>query len=182
MPSADQDATPKNFVLLIVEHGVPCALEWSCAYYINVYVQDVGEAEALGEALNGHDVSSGVWVAEVDLVDDGPSDWPGARECKLSASSCRRATEAEWLEHVRGEWVLPVRDSEASEANDELLDSTPVMALLPCGLPPGRPAPEGGYMRLVYPDGWPRCPSCGDPVLDGHITCGDARCNEAGHR
>jgi hypothetical protein len=180
MPSADQDATPKNLVLIIVEHGVPCALEWSCAYYINVYVQDAGEAEALGEALDGHDVSSGVWVAEVDLVDDGPSDWPGARECKLSASSCRRATEAEWLEHVRGEWVLPVRDSEAGPG---IVDLEQPVALLPCGLPRSSiPVPEGGYMRLVYPEDWPRCPSCGDHALDGHITCGDARCNEAGHR
>jgi hypothetical protein len=26
-----------------------------------------------------------------------------------------------------------------------------------------------------YPAGWPRC-ACGEPVMDGHLTCGQARC------
>jgi hypothetical protein len=29
-----------------------------------------------------------------------------------------------------------------------------------------------------YPTTWPRCPSCGKPALDGHLTCGAAACNE----
>jgi hypothetical protein len=29
-----------------------------------------------------------------------------------------------------------------------------------------------------YPLDWPKCPSCGRPVMDGHITCGQAKCNE----
>jgi hypothetical protein len=33
-----------------------------------------------------------------------------------------------------------------------------------------------------YPIGWPKCPSCGAPALDGHITCGQAMCNEGAHR
>jgi hypothetical protein len=33
-----------------------------------------------------------------------------------------------------------------------------------------------------YPPDWPKCPSCGEPALDGHITCGKATCDEAGHR
>lgn len=33
-----------------------------------------------------------------------------------------------------------------------------------------------------YPPDWPRCPGCGKPALDGHITCGDARCDEGGRR
>ncbi|HET7341051.1 MAG TPA: hypothetical protein VFL90_06285 [Methylomirabilota bacterium] len=27
-----------------------------------------------------------------------------------------------------------------------------------------------------YPAGWPRCPGCGSPALDGKVTCGDAAC------
>ena len=27
----------------------------------------------------------------------------------------------------------------------------------------------------MYPEGWPKC-DCGRPVLDGHLTCGDAAC------
>lgn len=33
-----------------------------------------------------------------------------------------------------------------------------------------------------YPDNWPRCPGCGQPAIDGHITCGDARCGEGERR
>lgn len=33
-----------------------------------------------------------------------------------------------------------------------------------------------------YPPGWPRCPGCGRPALDGHITCGNAVCNESERR
>jgi hypothetical protein len=33
-----------------------------------------------------------------------------------------------------------------------------------------------------YPAGWPTCPGCAMPALDGHITCGDVGCNEAGRR
>ena len=34
----------------------------------------------------------------------------------------------------------------------------------------------------VYPPDWPRCPVCGDYALDGHITCGKAKCDEAEQR
>ncbi len=39
------------------------------------------------------------------------------------------------------------------------------------------PKPADGY-----PEGWPRCPGCGRAALDGHITCGDARCGEGARR
>jgi hypothetical protein len=32
-----------------------------------------------------------------------------------------------------------------------------------------------------YPADWPRC-ACGRPVLDGHLTCGEIRCNESNAR
>jgi len=35
---------------------------------------------------------------------------------------------------------------------------------------------------MTYPADWPRCPACGEPALDGHITCGSFACNEAWHR
>jgi hypothetical protein len=28
----------------------------------------------------------------------------------------------------------------------------------------------------MYPPNWPKCPACGEPALDGHITCGQAAC------
>jgi hypothetical protein len=36
--------------------------------------------------------------------------------------------------------------------------------------------------RMTYPPNWPRCPSCGDYALDGHITCGRVECNEGEQR
>jgi len=32
-----------------------------------------------------------------------------------------------------------------------------------------------------YPPDWPAC-LCGEPVLDGHVTCGRAECDEAAAR
>lgn len=34
----------------------------------------------------------------------------------------------------------------------------------------------------MYPEGWPRCPVCGDSALDGHLTCGRIECDEKGQR
>jgi len=34
---------------------------------------------------------------------------------------------------------------------------------------------------MNYPQGWPTC-ACGDPVLDGHLTCGRVECDESGAR
>lgn len=33
-----------------------------------------------------------------------------------------------------------------------------------------------------HPAGWPACPGCGRPALDGHITCGNAACAEGDRR
>lgn len=33
----------------------------------------------------------------------------------------------------------------------------------------------------MYPSDWPKC-VCGAPVLDRHVTCGAATCDEAGER
>jgi hypothetical protein len=34
----------------------------------------------------------------------------------------------------------------------------------------------------MYPATWPRCQACGQRALDGHITCGNARCDERSWR
>lgn len=35
---------------------------------------------------------------------------------------------------------------------------------------------------MNYPKDWPTCVFCGDPVLDGHLTCGRATCSESDAR
>jgi len=42
--------------------------------------------------------------------------------------------------------------------------------------------PSKETLVSMYPPGWPLCPVCGRPALDGHITCGRAECNEGAHR
>lgn len=37
-----------------------------------------------------------------------------------------------------------------------------------------RDHPLWGY----YPGDWPACPACGKPALDGHVSCGEAGCDE----
>jgi hypothetical protein len=44
------------------------------------------------------------------------------------------------------------------------------------------PAPSTANDSLGYPQGWPVCPNCGLPALDGHITCGQVGCAEAARR
>jgi hypothetical protein len=34
----------------------------------------------------------------------------------------------------------------------------------------------------MYPKDWPKCPGCGEPALDGHITCGKLKCDERAAR
>lgn len=45
-------------------------------------------------------------------------------------------------------------------------------------------AAEAKRQRLAaaYPAGWPKCPGCGDPVMDGSATCGQAKCSAAARR
>ena len=34
---------------------------------------------------------------------------------------------------------------------------------------------------MTYPPNWPSC-GCGQPLLDGHLTCGEASCSESDAR
>lgn len=47
---------------------------------------------------------------------------------------------------------------------------------------PAGVAVEGERSPDAYPAGWPRCPGCGRPALDGHITCGNVNCSERARR
>jgi hypothetical protein len=47
----------------------------------------------------------------------------------------------------------------------------------PADVPRGTITPADGY-----PPDWPKCPACGKPAMDGHITCGQAACNEGARR
>lgn len=46
--------------------------------------------------------------------------------------------------------------------------------------PDAAPSPRKEKLMSGYPANWPRCVSCGDYALDGHLTCGRVECDE-GH-
>lgn len=47
----------------------------------------------------------------------------------------------------------------------------------------GHPYTVGATSLLHgYPAGWPTCPGCSRPVLDGHMTCGDQACRPSADR
>lgn len=52
--------------------------------------------------------------------------------------------------------------------------------LTPAGF--ASPNDERATLGGFYPQGWPSCPACGWPAMDGHITCGRLECNEGGRR
>lgn len=56
---------------------------------------------------NGIDVAcgeQGLFIGNLAVVDDGPGDWPGTRECAVVINELRPVTAAEWKAHCRGEW------------------------------------------------------------------------------
>ena len=86
-----------TLALIAVAHGIVAPLYGPTGLGLKTYVDDVGWNEIEGAP---HD---GVWVCELSLVDDGPGDWPGARECKLTICHYRRPTLVEWSRHVADE-------------------------------------------------------------------------------
>lgn len=90
-------------------------------------------------------------------------------------------------------WRILPQDLEPGPPNPE--DLCPVCEKLDCECPPdysteplrpGTPFPQNRETEPMdkygYPLDWPKCPNCGLPALDGHVTCGNVECNEGGQR
>jgi hypothetical protein len=92
-----------NLVLVAVAHGIASTLETHAAMYISDFLDDEQLTDELRWVQDGTVVGPGVWVLTVDLEDDGPSDWPGARESCLIITAARRVRLEEWTAYVAGE-------------------------------------------------------------------------------
>lgn len=49
-------------------------------------------------------IPDGLYYVEIELVDDGPGDWPGGREVAAQVWFQREATSKEWEDHCEGLW------------------------------------------------------------------------------
>lgn len=70
------------------------------------------------------------------------------------------------------------RQATQAEAQRRWLEQNEVPVVQRWEWPEGWLSERLKYVRAnyTYPANWPRCPNCGSYALDGHITCGDARC------
>jgi hypothetical protein len=90
--------------IIVVAHGKPLILRIWASEFVSVHIDSIGEEFAWDEAYP--DPIDGVWVCELRLVDDGPSDWtPEIRDCRLDASELRPPTPEEWARLIADEYV-----------------------------------------------------------------------------
>lgn len=101
----DWDTRPNRMLVAMGDSNIPCVLYHeggSLTYDIDM----VGATDVLGEI--GKPPAPGIWVWEGGWEDDGPGDWPGTREVRLTGK-WRTATAEEVTsfrddEHV---WEIP---------------------------------------------------------------------------
>lgn len=72
--------------------------------------------------------------------------------------------------------IVMVKDFDDDSWHTGTIGSLGTFALVP-----GK-CPETFSAAGMYPADWPRCPSCGDFALDGHVTCGRLECGERNYR
>lgn len=98
-----------NLALVMFAYGKGYILTWVAEEYIAQYISDCGGS------VDGFDLDyvtctytdpkcDGLMVANLSLVDDGPGDYSGTRECILQLDNWRPATEKEWTDFREGNW------------------------------------------------------------------------------
>jgi hypothetical protein len=88
-----------NLALVMMVHQTAHALLVDADEAIEMFI-----ADACGYAFDDVIADDGLWVCSLTLVDDGPGDWPGSRECRLQVTPERLATPDEWAAFRRDEW------------------------------------------------------------------------------
>jgi len=100
-----------NRALIAVAHGHPLALVWSAEDWISSFINDAGGGETFAlEDISAdyEDSGDGIFTAAIRVVDDGPGDWPGSRECVVQFTDFTHVTADEWAAHCRGDWPWDV--------------------------------------------------------------------------
>lgn len=98
-----------GLALVVVVHGETFALCYDGPANIVDHIRECfrgGDIFAFNDCNDwDHEApSDGVFVVELRLIDDGPGDAPGSRECALQAKNFRVVTATEWTAHCGGEW------------------------------------------------------------------------------
>jgi hypothetical protein len=111
----------------VVAHGQGVVLTYQAVSWLTNFIQDVvgGSAESftLEKAGADYNLKDGVWVADLDIVDDGPGDWPGSRESLLQVKRAHPVTQEEWVSYLDGDWPWePVEDEPGPPLADDLLN------------------------------------------------------------
>jgi len=109
------EALTKSRVLVVFAYGAGLALACEDGVALD-FIRETGSGASIdGFVLDTGGVdyepqADGVYIGVLSLVDDGPGDWPGSRECAPTLRDVRPATAAEWTAHLSGEW--PWEDSQ----------------------------------------------------------------------
>jgi hypothetical protein len=104
--------------LVVFSHGKPAVLTYGGPRWLVDYVSNEWGAPAEYVADRWADYEAppdGVYIAELAMVDDGPSDWnDGSRESIETLRKFRPVTAREWSVFLDGDWPWGEDGSELS--------------------------------------------------------------------
>lgn len=107
-------------VLVVFQYGKgavickgACAEGDDEAEAVERFIDDAGGSGTSGDfsleaaGVDHADLTDGVWMGRLRLVDDGPGDEPGTRECALELYDERPCTLEEWTAFLDGDFPWP---------------------------------------------------------------------------
>lgn len=97
-----------NKALVVFAHGKGYVLAWQGDEAVRQFIDDaIGEPECFDLDRAGVDYADpgdGLWIGDLSLFDDGPSDWTDWHEWGLMLENLRAATAEEWAAHRDDKW------------------------------------------------------------------------------
>lgn len=100
---------PANKALLLCQHGIAWVLTYEVDDAIDEYMKQCGASSdgfAVEDWIDWSYPGDGLFVVDVSLEDDGPSDWSDSeRECITTFKNPRAATKEEFESFRRAEYV-----------------------------------------------------------------------------
>lgn len=94
-----------SLAIIAVAHGKVHELYVWMNEHVGEHISALGGDESWDEAISSP--PDGIWVCELRIVDDGPSDWGygDIRDVRLEASELRAPTTEEWSRLIAEECV-----------------------------------------------------------------------------
>ncbi len=102
--------------LVVVHFQAAIVLTWQCGktdddQAVMQYLNDNGGPSIEGEEFSAMNCGlfvdpqeNGIYLARLSLIDEGPGDLPGSRECSVEIVDLRAVTKEEWLAYAGGEY------------------------------------------------------------------------------